>query len=111
MRDVKGPGRRYKHRQEGFSGWLAVTEKRIVCVTYWKRQISIGADDPKVAQLHATLPEPDTLSIAFESGAFREGWAGEIEFRFRTDRARAFAEAFHAAGAGSPVAAADNDPE
>ncbi len=54
-RHVKGPGKRYMHRREGFSGCLVITKKRIICYTYWKRQINISVDDPRLSKLYVVL--------------------------------------------------------
>jgi hypothetical protein len=96
---VNGPGRRYRNRAEGFSGCLVVTKKRILCYTYWKRQINISVDDPKVSVLQVTLLKAETLSIAFESSVFREEWSGVIEFRFNTERAQLFHDTLRSIGA------------
>lgn len=96
---VNGPGRRYRNRAEGFSGCLVVTKQRIFCNTYWKRQINISADDPKVSALHVTLPKAETLSIAFESSVFREDLRGVMEFQFNTERAQHFHDALESIGA------------
>lgn len=96
---VNGPGRRYRNRAEGFSGCLVVTKQRIFCNTYWKRQINISVDDPKISALHVSLPKAETLSIAFESSVFRENWAGVIEYRFNTERARLFHDTLISIGA------------
>ena len=50
-KNVKGPGKRAINRSEGFTGCLAETEKRIVCLTYQKRQMNISLNDPKVAEI------------------------------------------------------------
>ena len=44
-----------------------VTQKRVLCYTYGKRQINISVDDPRVSELQVALPKAETLSIAFES--------------------------------------------
>ncbi|MCG8642412.1 MAG: hypothetical protein MI862_21985 [Desulfobacterales bacterium] len=98
-KDVKGPGKRYRHRSERFSGWLAVTRKRVLCYSYRKRQINISVDDPKIACLHITIPSDGTLSISFESSAFRGGWEGIVEFKFKTEKAKRFYHALGAIGA------------
>ncbi len=89
-KNVKGPCRRHIHRSEGFSGCLVVTKKRIICYAYWKRQINISVEDPRISELYISLPEPNVLSISFESGLFRDGWKGVIEFRFKTEKAVQF---------------------
>ena len=96
---VHGPGKRYHHRSECFSGCLAVTKARVVCYTYGKRQINISVEDPKIANLYVDIPKDNMLCLSFESSRFREGWEGVIEFRFKTDKALLFRDAFIAIGA------------
>jgi hypothetical protein len=96
---VTGPGKRYHHRIEGFSGCLAVTKTRVVCYTYWRRQINISVEDPRIAHLFVDAPTEEKLYISFESSSFRDGWQGVVEFRFRTEKARLFLEALTAIGA------------
>lgn len=100
-KDVKGPGKRYYHRLESFSGWLAVTNKRVLCYSYRKRQINISVDDPKIACIHIATSSNETLSISFESSVFRDGWEGPIEFKFKTEKAKLFHQALSAIGAQS----------
>ena len=60
-KNVKGPGKRYIRKIEGFSGCLLITKKRIVCYSYGKRQIHIAADDPKLSIL-IIIDEPQGIS-------------------------------------------------
>ena len=80
-------------------GWLAVTNKRILCYTYRKRQINISVDDPKIANIYISTPSDEKLTISFESSVFREGWKGIIEFKFKTEKAKLFFHALSAIGA------------
>lgn len=98
-KQVDGPGKRYRHRSEGFSGCLAVTKARVVCYTYGKRQINISVNDPKMTKLYVDISKGHKLCLSFESSDFREGWQGVIEFRFNTDKAIQFCEALVAIGA------------
>ncbi len=98
-RHVDGPGKRYRHRSERFSGCLVVTRKRVVCYTYRKRQINISVDDPKVANLYIDTPKEEELCLSFEASIFREGWDGLIELRFNTNKAHQFHEALIKIGA------------
>lgn len=107
---VNGPGKRYRHRTEGFSGCLVVTKSRAVCYTYGKRQINIAVEDPKIAKLHVDTPTEQKLHLSFESSDFREGWQGVIEFQFATDKALLFQEALLAIGAQQGTVAAVNKP-
>ena len=96
---VNGPGKRYRHRTEGFSGFFAVTKVRVICYTYGKRQINISVEDPKIANLSVDIPEEQKLCLSFESSNFREGWEGVIDFRFHTDKALLFRDALIEIGA------------
>lgn len=107
-KNVKGPGKRFINRSEGFSGCLVVTRKRIICFTYRKRQVNISGEDPNVSRIFVDVPEPETLSVSFESSFFRDRWAGVIELRFKTEKAQLFCEALKSFGArqGAPADAA-----
>lgn len=95
---VKGPGKRYRNRAEGFSGCLVITKKRVLCYTYWKRQINISVDGPGISQFSVWLPKAGKLSISFESSAVNKQWAGVVEFRFKTAKAQLFHDALTAIG-------------
>jgi hypothetical protein len=110
-KDVKGPGKRYRHRAEGFSGWLAITNKRVLCYTYRKRQINISVDDPKIACIHIGTPSNEMLSISFESSVFRDGWEGIIEFKFKTEKAKLFYQALSSIGAKQHFEDGPDNPE
>lgn len=107
---VNGPGKRYRHRTERFSGCLAVTKARLVCYTYGRRQINISLKDPKIANLYVDVPSEQKLCLSFESSNFREGWQGVIEFRFATDKAHSFREALVTIGAQQGTAADADKP-
>ncbi len=107
---VNGPGKRYRHRTERFSGCLAVTKARLVCYTYGKRQINISVEDPKMANLYVDTPNEQKLCLSFESSNFREGWHGVIEFRFATDKAYSFREALVTIGAQQGTASDADNP-
>ena len=107
---VNGPGKRYRYRSEGFSGCLVITKARVVCYTYWKRQISISVEDPKISQLYVDVPEKQRLSVSFESSTFRKGWRGVMEFRFNTEKASSFRDALVSIGVQQGVAADAGKP-
>ena len=97
-KNVKGPGRRYIYRVRGFSGCLVVTEKRIVCCTYRSRWIDIPVDDPRISLVSVDVPRTGKLAVSLDASAFRDGWSGTMEFRFRTEKAREFYEAMVSIG-------------
>ena len=97
-KNVKGPGKRYIHRKERFSGCMVVTTKRIVCYTFWKRQINISVNDPRISELFVDTPDDQTLLVSFESSVFRDGWEGVIEYRFKTQKALQFQDVLTSKG-------------
>jgi len=108
---VNGPGKRYRHRSEGFSGCLAVTKARVVCYTFARRQINISVEDPGVANLYVDTPTEEELCLSFESSDFRKGWQGVIQFKFKTDKAHQFIDALLAIGAQQGTAADADKPQ
>lgn len=96
--NVRAPGKRYWRRREFFTGCLVVTSQRILGYTYYRRQINLATDDPKISRLSATVPEPEILRISFESSDFRDNWRGVLVYIYKTDKARAFYEALMAVG-------------
>ncbi|MEM1411255.1 MAG: hypothetical protein AAGH19_02775 [Pseudomonadota bacterium] len=98
MKDVDGPAKRYRQRTERFLGSLVVTQQRILCHTFRKRQLSIAAGDERLRQLFVDLLAQNRLSLSFESGNFRQGWRGVMTFEFSTDQAPRFLDALRSAG-------------
>lgn len=96
---VDAPGKRFRHRREGFTGFVVVTKQRVICYGHGKRQINIAVEDPKIAKLYVATSGARQLRLSFESSEFREGWEGVIEFRFNTAKARRFRDALLAVGA------------
>ena len=103
-KDVMGPGKRYLHRSEGFSGCLVLTEERLICFTFWNCQINISINDPKVSEIYVDALNDYTLSLSFESSVFRDGWQGVIEFQFKTEKALRFCDTLISVGARQGVA-------
>jgi hypothetical protein len=102
--NVKGPGKRFVRRAEGFSGALIVTRARLAVYSYWKRQINVAVDDARLRDLFVHVPEEGKLRLSFEASAFRDGWQGVIEYRFGTPKARRFHEVLTSLGAPDGVA-------
>ncbi len=98
-RGVSGPGRRCRYRSEWFLGTLAVSGRRLMLYSFARRQINIALDDERLALLEFRRPGPGMLCIAFEAGAFRDGWTGRLEYRLKTAGADGFQAAPPAARA------------
>ncbi len=90
MRDVKGPGRRYSYKKSLFTGWLVITEKRIICYAFGFRQIDIPVNDSRITELQVENPKENILTISFEASVFRPNWSGHMQFKFKTDKAKQF---------------------
>ncbi len=90
MKDFKSPGRRAKYRKELFSGFLTVTQKRVIAQAYWKRVINVPLDHEKFQLIEIGLVNPKCIEFAFESSDFYADWSGRIVLRFNTLKAQDF---------------------
>ena len=90
MKNIRAPGKRFKHRIVGFTGFLAVTEKRIIAYSYWKHILNVPVDHPNFRTLRCELANPCRIEITYESSHFNEKWTGEIKLRFNTEKASEF---------------------
>jgi len=89
-KNFKAPGKRFWCRQEGFSGFLAITEKRIIAYAYWKLIINLPFDDAKLSAINAELINPNRIDLSFESSVFHHDRQGIITVRFYTEKAQKF---------------------
>lgn len=90
MKDLKAPGKRFKHRMEGFTGFLAITRKRLIAYAYWKRIVNIDFEDNKIAALDVAMPTLQRLELSFDANVFQPKWEGRITLRFHTPKASDF---------------------
>ncbi len=90
MKDVKAPGKRFKHRKEGFPGFLAITKKRIIAYAYWKPIINVPVVDARAASISAEVISPDQIELSLDSSVFHKDWSGNITIRFNTSKAQDF---------------------
>ncbi len=90
MKDFRAPGKWFKYRRAGFSGFLAVTRKRVIAYTYWRPIINIDFDHPGISELELELVKPGKLVIAFEASVFNPEMKGRIEVSFHTYKAGEF---------------------
>ena len=88
MRKVQGPGRRYSYKKSLFTGWLVITKQRIVCYAFGFRQIDIPVSDSRITELQVENPKENILTISFEASVFRPNWSGNLQFKFKTDKAK-----------------------
>jgi len=95
-RDFKAPGKRFRRRRAGFTGFLALTRKRMVGYAYGRRLLHVPFDSPRLRDLDVKLIGPDRLEIAFEASDFQDRMSGRVRLRFTTPRAGEFLEALAA---------------
>jgi hypothetical protein len=94
MKDFRAPGKRFKRRMDCFTGFLAVTQKRIVSYLYGKPILDLDINDPNVAAIKAALLKPNQIELSFESSIFHPEWSGLIHLRYNTSKAREFYDTF-----------------
>ena len=87
LRDFAAPGKRFKFRMKSFTGFLAVTEKRVVAWTGKSKIVDVPFDREEFRALEIETPDPDRLLISFESSLFHPDWRGRIVLRFETPKA------------------------
>ena len=90
FKNFRAPGKRYYRRRTWFTGSLVITGKRFAAFIHSKPIINVPLADPRIEELHCSLEDGGTLRVAFEAGAFHEGWSGSIECRFATAEAGEF---------------------
>lgn len=90
LKNYRRPGRRCKYRVEGFAGFLAITNKRIISYSFWRCQINIPVDDPKRKMLYVQLLNPERLQLSFESSNFMPKHQGVVRLRYNTSQAQQF---------------------
>jgi len=98
-RNLVKPGRRSLYRVSSFTGFLAVTRKRILAQTYWTAQLDQPVNDPRVSALHVAFPKANRLTLAFDYNTFRPDWHGQVELRFNTAQASRFYDTLAGLGA------------
>ncbi len=90
FKNFRAPGKRYYRRRNWFTGSLVLTGKRFAAFIHSKPIINVPLGDARIKDLHCSLRDEDTLSVAFDAAAFHDGWSGSIECRFSTAHAREF---------------------
>ena len=91
MKNFKAPGKRFYRRMTGFTGFLAVTRKRVLAFVYGKPIINVPLDHANFKEMSFNLISDKRFDVGFESSLFHKDWSGRIDVRFHTDKARQFA--------------------
>lgn len=86
------------HRPGAFTGWqkigistlLALTEKRLLALKGSNPIIDVPLTDERLRKMNFSLENETTLLVAFDANLFQPEWSGEIEYRFKTAKAKEF---------------------
>ncbi|MCB2203586.1 hypothetical protein KQI65_02465 [bacterium] len=97
FKDFRAPGKRFKHRAEGMTGFLVITRRRVLAQAFGQRIINILLDHPKFRLLTVDLPKEDRIEFSFEAADFHEDRSGRIIVGFKTGKAPQFVAALKAA--------------
>ena len=90
FRNFRRPGAYTNWQKIGISALLALTQKRLLALKGSVPIIDVPLSDARLRQMKFSLEGEDKLSVAFDANLFQPDWSGEIEYRFRTARAREF---------------------
>ncbi len=90
----KAPGRRYGLRRVWFTGSLVATGTRVAAFAYGRNVFNVPFSHPRRANLDVQVETGNVLRIGLDAQDFHPEQSGRIEFRFRTERAREFADCF-----------------
>ncbi len=88
--DLKAPGKHFKHRREGFSGFLALTRRRLIACGYGKRLINVPIGGRGFSDIRCELVAPESIELSFDAAEFQGDWNGMITLRFNTPKAEQF---------------------
>jgi hypothetical protein len=91
-RDFHAPGKSFLWRKGAFSGAIALTKTRLLALHYANPAINVPLSDQRFSKLQISVEGEATLLIAFDASLFHNDWSGTIEYRFRTEQAKAIVE-------------------
>lgn len=90
FRNFRSPGRYDSWRKTLVTTLLILTEKKIIALKGSNPIIDVPLNDPRLKQMNFSLENETTLIVAFVANLFHSDWSGEIEYRFKTPKAKEF---------------------
>jgi hypothetical protein len=97
MKVFRAPGKRFKRRIVWFTGFLAVTDKRLLAHAFFKRVINVPLNDQRLLAIDCQLNDAMRIEFSFDPKHFHPEWSGDMALRFTTPHAREFFKAVKAA--------------
>jgi hypothetical protein len=92
FRNFRSPGRYDSWRKVLITSLIALTKTRLLALKGSSPIINVPFTDERLRQMKFSLEGEKTLLVAFDANLFQPEWSGEIEYRFKTPRARRFLE-------------------
>jgi hypothetical protein len=92
FRNFRSPGTYYSWRKVLITSLIALTKTRLLALKGSGPIINVPFTDERLRQMKFSLEGEKTLLVAFDANLFQPEWSGEIEYRFKTPRARRFLE-------------------
>jgi hypothetical protein len=87
-RNFRSPGRRSSWRRTAFTASIALTQTRLLALSYANPIINVPFTDQRIGAMRFTLEDGPALSVGFDAALFHTDWSGTIEYRFRTEQAQ-----------------------
>lgn len=94
-RKYRSRGTYFGNKRHGWTGFVALTDRRIMCSGYSSDYFSLELT-PANARLLDVSADPDELRLGFEASDFYQERKGRVDARYRTPKARVFAEHINA---------------
>jgi hypothetical protein len=90
--NFRAPWKYHGWRRVWISASLALTEVRLLALSYSRPIINIPLRDQRFAKLRISLEKDDVLLVGFDPSLFHADWSGTIEARFRTPESQRLAD-------------------
>ena len=90
FRNFRNPGRYANWRKVAITSLLILTKKNIIALKGASPIINVPLTDTRLREMKFSLEGETTLLVAFAANLFQPDWSGEIEYRFKTSKAREF---------------------
>jgi len=91
LRGYRAPGRAFGYRRQLLAGAIVLTAERIAAFVWCGILFDLRLDDPLLTCLEIEALSSEMLRIAHDAGDLDPRRSGQVECRFRTDRAEELA--------------------
>ncbi len=88
FRNFRSPDRYASWRKVLITSLIALTKTRLLALKGSSPIIDVPFTDERLRRMKFSLEGEKTLLVAFDANLFQPEWSGEIEYRFKTSRAK-----------------------